>query len=138
MRLDPRAAVAHAVARALRAGGRGGTSLPGKLMLAMDPAAITRLAKALPRGSAVVSATNGKTTTAGFASSILDAAGISTVHNMAGANMAGGVVSALLDRRPGDQLGLFEVDEFWLDSVAKALAPRALVLGNLFRDQLDR
>jgi UDP-N-acetylmuramyl tripeptide synthase len=138
VKLDPRAALARAVGRALRAGGRGGTSLPGKLMLAMDPAAIKRLAKPLPRGSAVVSATNGKTTTAGFASSILDAAGISIVHNMAGANMAGGVVSALLDRRPGDQLGLFEVDEFWLDSVAKALAPRALVLGNLFRDQLDR
>ncbi len=135
---DPRAALARTAGRVLRASGRGGTSLPGKLMLAMDSEAIARLAKPLALGSVVVSATNGKTTTAGFASSILAAAGIPIVHNMAGANMSGGVVSALLERQADQQLGLFEVDEFWLDSVASALAPRTLVLGNLFRDQLDR
>ena len=35
-------------------------------------------------------------------------------------------------------MGLFEVDEFWLGPVAAQLAPRAVLLGNLFRDQLDR
>jgi lipid II isoglutaminyl synthase (glutamine-hydrolysing) len=39
--------------------------------------------------------------------------------------------------RDGDT-GLFEVDEFWLDQVAADLRPRALLLANLFRDQLDR
>ena len=136
--LDVRAAIARSVGRAARAVGRGGTSLPGKLMLRMDAGAITRLAATLPRGSVVISATNGKTTTAALAASILEAAGIATVHNVAGANMAGGVASALLDRRAGAQLGLFEVDEFWLDAVTAALAPRAIALGNLFRDQLDR
>ena len=34
--------------------------------------------------------------------------------------------------------GLFEVDEFWLGQVAGELRPRAMLLGNLFRDQLDR
>ena len=130
--------VARGAGRLLRAGGRGGTSLPGKLMLRMDPAAIARLAAQLPRGSVVVSATNGKTTTAAFAAAILDAAGITTVHNVAGANMAGGIASALLDAGADAQLGVFEVDEFWLDSVAAALSPRVLLLGNLFRDQLDR
>ena len=136
--LDVRAAIARGVGRAARATGRGGTSLPGKVMLRMDAGAITRLAATLPRGSVVVSATNGKTTTTALAASILEAAGIATVHNVAGANMAGGVASALLDRRRGAELGLFEVDEFWLDSVTAALAPRAIALGNLFRDQLDR
>ncbi len=37
----------------------------------------------------------------------------------------------------GDE-GLFEVDEAWLPRVAEQLEPRLLVLGNLFRDQLDR
>ena len=65
------------------------------------------------------------------------------VHNRAGANMAGGVASTLLAAaRRGNaidgELGLFEVDEFWLDRVAAQLRPRAMVLGNLFRDQLDR
>ena len=35
-------------------------------------------------------------------------------------------------------MGLFEVDEFWLGPVAAELEPRAVLLGNLFRDQLDR
>jgi UDP-N-acetylmuramyl tripeptide synthase len=136
--VDLRAALARTAGRVVRAGGRGGTSLPGKLMLRMDGAAIERLGAALPRGSVVVSATNGKTTTTALAAAILEAAGVSTVHNVAGANMAGGVVSALLDRSDEAQLGLFEVDEFWLEEVARALSPRAIVLANLFRDQLDR
>jgi UDP-N-acetylmuramyl tripeptide synthase len=66
------------------------------------------------------------------------------VHNRAGANMAGGVASALADaarlggRELDGDLGLFEVDEFWLGPVAEELEPRAMLLGNLFRDQLDR
>ncbi|MGI8506408.1 MAG: MurT ligase domain-containing protein, partial [Solirubrobacteraceae bacterium] len=69
--------------------------------------------------------------------------GIELVHNGAGANMAGGVASTLLEAaRPGGkidgELGLFEVDEFWLDRVGPQLHPRAMLLGNLFRDQLDR
>jgi UDP-N-acetylmuramyl tripeptide synthase len=58
--------------------------------------------------------------------------------------MAGGVASALAAaaRRGGraltGDLGLFEVDEFWLGPVVEELEPRAMLLGNLFRDQLDR
>ena len=75
--------------------------------------------------------------------SILERRGARLVHNRAGANMAGGVASALLAAaRPGNamagELGLFEVDEFWLGAVVEELEPRALLLGNLFRDQLDR
>ena len=138
MTIDVPATIARSVGRAARATGHGGTSLPGKLLLRMDSGAITRLAGGLREGSVLVSATNGKTTTAALAASVFDAAGISTVHNVAGANMAGGVASALLDRDPLARLGLFEVDEFWLDEVAAAVGPRAILLGNLFRDQLDR
>jgi lipid II isoglutaminyl synthase (glutamine-hydrolysing) len=133
-----RAALARGVARAARAGGHGGTSLPGKVLLRLDPGAIERLGRALPDGNVLVSATNGKTTTTALAASILERAGVPTVHNVAGANMAGGVASALLERSAQSRLGLFEVDEFWLPAVAAALEPRAIVLGNLFRDQLDR
>ena len=138
MTIDVPAAIARSVGRAARAAGHGGTSLPGKLLLRMDSGAITRLVGGLREGSVLVSATNGKTTTAALAASVFDAAGIATVHNVAGANMAGGVASALLDRDARARLGLFEVDEFWLDEVAAAVGPRAILLGNLFRDQLDR
>jgi UDP-N-acetylmuramyl tripeptide synthase len=75
--------------------------------------------------------------------SVLDQAGVSVVHNRAGANMAGGVASTLVAAahprgRMDGQLGLFEIDEFWLDRVVPQLEPRAILLGNLFRDQLDR
>jgi UDP-N-acetylmuramyl tripeptide synthase len=142
--LDAKIAAARTVGEVVRRAGRGGgTSLPGKVLTRLDPKAIERLAGRLPAGSAVVSATNGKTTTAAMAASVLERAGTALVHNRAGANMAGGVASALLDaaRRGGGidgQLGLFEIDEFWLDRVAPQLHPRALALGNLFRDQLDR
>ncbi|MEA2158821.1 MAG: hypothetical protein QOD66_1201 [Solirubrobacteraceae bacterium] len=128
---------------ARRAGRGGGTSLPGKVLMRMEPHAIAELASRLTRGSVVVSATNGKTTTAGMIASILQRSEIPIVHNRAGANMAGGIASTLLAaaRSRGEidgELGLFEVDEFWLDRVSTELQPRAILLSNLFRDQLDR
>jgi UDP-N-acetylmuramyl tripeptide synthase len=58
------------------------------------------------------------------------------VHNRAGSNMTWGVATALLEQR-GEE-GLFEVDEAWLPRITSELEPRLIVLGNLFRDQLDR
>jgi lipid II isoglutaminyl synthase (glutamine-hydrolysing) len=145
MRLAAGVTAAKAVGGLARATGRGGgTSLPGKLLTRLEPHAIRRLAGRLERGSVVISATNGKTTTAAMVSAILERTGARLVHNRAGANMAGGVASALAAaaRRGGRELdgdaGLFEVDEFWLAPVVAELAPRALLLANLFRDQLDR
>ncbi len=147
--LDARVAAAKTLGALLRhtrrgpASGSAGTSLPGKLLIRLEPHAIARLAGGLHDGSAVVSATNGKTTSAAMAAAILEHAGHRLVHNRAGANMAGGIASTLVaasDRsgRPRGDLGLFEVDEFWLAPIVAELAPRALLLGNLFRDQLDR
>jgi UDP-N-acetylmuramyl tripeptide synthase len=142
--LGAKIAAARAVGELARRAGRGGgTSLPGKLLMALEPGAITELSARLPRGSVVISATNGKTTTAAMVASVLRQAGIPVVHNRAGANMAGGVASTLLAAaraggRIDGELGLFEIDEFWLDRVTPELRPRGILLGNLFRDQLDR
>jgi len=135
---------ARAVAGLARRAGRGGgTSLPGLVLMRLEPHAIGELGARLSRGSAVISATNGKTTTAAMSASVLGQAGVSLVHNRAGANMAGGVASTLLaaargGRHMDGELGLFEVDEFWLDAMVRELQPRAILLCNLFRDQLDR
>jgi len=131
-------AAARAAGALSRRTGRGGTSMPGRLLMRLEPEAIGRLAARLREGSVVISATNGKTTTAAMVAAILERTGRRLVHNRAGANMAGGVASALLDARGPADLGLFEVDEFWLPQVARELRPRALLLANLFRDQLDR
>ena len=130
-------AVARAAGRLSRlARTGGGTTVPGKLIWKLDPGAIDRLAARLPLGSAVISATNGKTTTAAMAASILGER-FRLAHNRSGANLVSGVASALLAAR-GAELGLFEVDEGALPEVARRLRPRAVCLGNLFRDQLDR
>ncbi|MBV9535126.1 MAG: Mur ligase family protein [Solirubrobacterales bacterium] len=142
--LGPKIVAARAVGGLARRAGRGGgTSLPGKLLVGLDRHAIGELAGRLPDGCAVVSATNGKTTTAAMTASVLKRRGLRLVHNRAGSNMTGGVASALLDAAgPGGeiegQLGLFEVDEFWLGRLVAELRPRAILLSNLFRDQLDR
>jgi UDP-N-acetylmuramyl tripeptide synthase len=145
MMLAPKLAAAKAVGSLVRRAGRGGgTSLPGKVLTRLEPHAIGLLAGRLAHGSVVISATNGKTTTAAMVAAVLERSGHRVVHNRAGANMAGGVASALADasRRGGRTLdgdiGLFEVDEFWLGPIVEELEPRALLLGNLFRDQLDR
>ena len=130
-------ALARAIGAASRASGRGGgTTLPGRVLLRLEPGAIGRLGTRLEGGSAVVSATNGKTTTAGMIAAVLAAEGRAPVHNRAGSNMTWGVATALLERRGHE--GLFEVDEAWLPKVVAELEPRLIVLGNLFRDQLDR
>jgi lipid II isoglutaminyl synthase (glutamine-hydrolysing) len=132
-------ALARAARAASRRTGRGGTTAPGRLLLRLDEHAIERLGKRLGDGSVCLSATNGKTTTASMLSEILERAGERVVHNRAGSNMHWGIATALLDAgREPDELGLFEVDEAWLPTVARQLDPRALVLCNLFRDQLDR
>jgi lipid II isoglutaminyl synthase (glutamine-hydrolysing) len=128
------ARAAGRLSRLARAG--GGTTVPGKLLWKLDPDAVDALARRLPLGSALVSATNGKTTTAAMTAEILGGRA-RLAHNASGANLVSGVASTLLASR-GAELGLFEVDEAALPEVVRRVQPRALCLGNLFRDQLDR
>jgi UDP-N-acetylmuramyl tripeptide synthase len=149
--------VAHLAAAASRlVGAGGGTTIPGRLAMAVAPGIVTDLAARFPHGVVLVSGTNGKTTTSRLLGGILDAAGFDVVHNRAGANLLTGIASAMLARtsvsgaiRPlrraggggGEArgaIGLFEVDEFTLPAAVEATRPAALVLLNLFRDQLDR
>ncbi len=137
MRLTVEMSAARLVGRVSRAAGRGGgTTLPGKLLWKIDPGAIDVLAGRLPSGAAVVSATNGKTTTCAMLARILGKRH-RLAWNNAGANLASGVASTLLSATDAE-LALLEVDEFALPEVMQRVRPRVVALGNLFRDQLDR
>ena len=114
----------------------GGTTIPGKALWRLDPTVVDRLAATLPEGVAVMSATNGKTTTTAMAAEILGERH-RLAWNRAGANLLSGIASALVEGRNAD-LGLFEVDEGALPEAIARLRPRVVTLGNLFRDQLDR
>jgi len=137
MRLALELALARSAGRLSRLAGRGGgTTIPGKILATIDPGSLSTLAARLPRGTAAISATNGKTTTAALVAAIV---GKSTrlAHNDSGANLVSGVASTLIEARNAE-LGLFEVDEGAFPEVARRIRPRAVCLGNLFRDQLDR
>src|SRR5436305_2479805 len=94
--LTAEAAAARAVAALSRVAGRGGgPTLPGKLLWKLDPGAIDALARRLPRGSVLFSATNGKTTTSAMVAEILRPS-LRVAHNSSGANLVSGVASTLL------------------------------------------
>src|SRR5919108_1562931 len=96
VRLAVEIALARAAGSLSRLAGRGGgTTLPGKILATVHPAALGELARRLPLGTALVSATNGKTTTAAMVAEILEGK-VVLAHNRAGANLVSGVASALL------------------------------------------
>jgi UDP-N-acetylmuramyl tripeptide synthase len=137
MRLGLETIAARGVGRLSRAVGRGGgTTLPGKLLWKLDPGAVDALAARLTSGIALVSATNGKTTTTAMAARMLGA-DHRLAWNRAGANLLSGIASALVSAQ-GAEIGLFEVDEGALPEAIQRTRPRVLTLSNLFRDQLDR
>jgi lipid II isoglutaminyl synthase (glutamine-hydrolysing) len=137
MRLAAEITAARAVAGLSRLVGAGaGMTVPGKLLSKLDPGAIDKLAARLPAGTVAVSATNGKTTTSAMTAEILQPR-FRLAHNRSGANLVSGVASTLL-ASGGAELGLFEVDEGALPEVMRRVRPQAVLLGNLFRDQLDR
>lgn len=131
-------------ATASRGLGRGGgTTVPGDVALAIDPGVLAKLGSTLPRGSVLVTGTNGKTTTTGLIAAVLEASGERVLTNASGANLVFGLVAAAVAQaRPmggarADR-AVFEVDELSLERAAVELRPRLAVVLNLLRDQLDR
>ncbi|HVX20530.1 MAG TPA: MurT ligase domain-containing protein [Acidimicrobiales bacterium] len=122
----------NALSRTLRLG--SGTVLGGRAGLAVDPGLLARLAAGRP--VALVSGTNGKTTTTRLLAVAL-ADGDPVVTNGTGANMPAGHVAALAAGSRSAPVVL-EVDESYLPGLVRSLAPAAVVLLNLSRDQLDR
>jgi len=121
----------------------GGTTLPGDVARAIDPKILTELASDLTHGSIVITGTNGKTTTARIVSWLLEGAGHRVVSNRAGANLIFGATAAALNRAGANgtlkaDWGVFEIDEASLPRAIKEIQPRATLVMNLFRDQLDR
>jgi lipid II isoglutaminyl synthase (glutamine-hydrolysing) len=126
----------RATAWASRATRRGaGTHVAGRVMLRLDPQLLERLGGG--RRVALVSATNGKTTTTRFLRVALETTGAKIASNHTGANMPAGLAIAV-GRAPDAPVAILEVDERWLRKVVDPLDAELLVLGNLSRDQLDR
>ncbi len=121
----------------------GGSALPGLFAEQADDEILAKLGSRIKAGSIVVTGTNGKTTTTKMIQEILESMEYKIITNKSGSNLSRGVVSTLIERigwggRYTEELGLFEVDEASMPAVCKALKPKAVLVLNLFRDQLDR
>lgn len=122
--------------------GVGGT-WPGHIALKLYPGILRELEDKLAHGSVLITGTNGKTTAAKMLTAILRASSFRVVHNPTGANLLNGIASALIADgdflgRPRSQIGVFEIDEASFPQAFALYNPEAVVVLNLFRDQLDR
>jgi len=127
-----------------RATGRGGgTTFPGDVARAIDRGVLRKLAADLTGGAVLITGTNGKTTTSRLVAALLEGLPARVVANRSGANLiygatAAAVTRADLDGRLRADWAVFEIDEATLPIAVEEIQPRAVVVGNLFRDQLDR
>jgi lipid II isoglutaminyl synthase (glutamine-hydrolysing) len=118
-----------------RAAGRGdGSVIGGWIGLKIDPDLLAHLAAG--RQIALISGTNGKTTTTRLTTAAMGVLG-RVATNSFGANMPTGHTSALA-RAGATPYAVLEVDEHYLAQVLAATNPRVVALLNLSRDQLDR
>ncbi|MFC3998451.1 MurT ligase domain-containing protein [Nocardiopsis sediminis] len=118
-----------------RATGRGdGSVIGGRIALKVEPDLLSKLSRG--RRLALVSATNGKTTTTRLIAAALRELG-EIATNEHGANMPTGHITAL-SNHPHARNGVLEVDEKYLPQVLRATNPAVVVLMNLSRDQMDR
>ncbi|WP_172458381.1 Mur ligase family protein [Actinomyces bovis] len=127
----------------LRAGGTGGTALPGLVMEKSDPGFLKRTLDQLPLGVIVVSGTNGKTTTTKMVVELLSSQGLKVLTNRTGSNFVRGVLASLLTEvdsggRVDADVAVLELDEAHAVRFIQRVRPRAALLLNVMRDQLDR
>jgi UDP-N-acetylmuramyl tripeptide synthase len=117
--------------------GRGrGETLSGRVILALDSKAITKLSS--NRDIVLISGTNGKTTaTKNLAQILRTFAGEGVSTSETGANMPAGIAS-LLAHKPRNRFAVIECDEMYLPEIYRATKPRVVVFLNLSRDQLHR
>ncbi|WP_326563220.1 MurT ligase domain-containing protein [Micromonospora sp. NBC_01796] len=134
-----RAKVASSVSRTAaalsRAAGRGdGSVIGGWIGLKIDPDLLAHLSAG--RAIALISGTNGKTTTTRLTAAAVGVLG-PVATNSFGANMPSGHTSALA-KAGNTPYAVLEVDEHYLAQVLEATEPHVVALLNLSRDQLDR
>lgn len=115
--------------------GRGrGTVIGGGVALRIDPSTLSRLAAG--RTTAIVTATNGKSTTTTMLAAAVRTQG-RVAHNDLGSNMESGLIVAL-DADRAAPWAILEVDELYLGPIMRATRPRVLTLMNIARDYLER
>ena len=121
----------------------GGSAFPGLFVERIQPDFVARTLSDLPKGVAIVSGTNGKTTTTKMVVELLESQGLKVFTNRTGSNFSRGVAAALLGEidnhgKLSADIAVLELDEAHGAKFAQEIKPRYSLLLNVMRDQLDR
>lgn len=118
-----------------------GTNFPGEVALRICPDFIGKVDK--PGKIAVVTGTNGKTTTSNLLASLLRESGFDVLSNEYGSNIKTGVATALLNgvtwnNHSFKEIALLEVDERSAIRIYPYMTPDYVIVTNLSRDTIMR
>jgi lipid II isoglutaminyl synthase (glutamine-hydrolysing) len=127
----------------LRWAGKRGSALPGRVIEKIDKNFLARAMKRIPGGVVLVSGTNGKTTTTKMIAGILKQNGRVVLTNSTGSNFTRGIVSTIVHHVPWNgridfDIAVIELDEAYAAKFVEQVQPRACVILNIMRDQMDR
>lgn len=126
----------------LRLCGHHASTLPGLVIKKVDPNFLKRILRDLPLGVAVISGTNGKTTTTKMVVELLEKNGLRVFTNDSGSNWARGVASSAVAKMQRGKLdfdiAVLELDEAHAVKFVHQIKPDFSLLLNVLRDQLDR
>lgn len=116
----------------------GGSSLPGKLTLKLDPNILQSFSQKYDL--VIITGTNGKTLTTALSVRVLREKYDQVLTNPTGSNMEQGIVTTFITAPRAKKKGLavLEVDEANVPIVCRYITPKAFVFTNIFRDQMDR
>lgn len=131
------------VARISRWLGNSGAALPGYVIERFYPRFLPLALSRLPAGVVVISGTNGKTTTTKLIADCLETLGIEAMTNRSGSNFVRSIISVVVDKsslagKLPFEIAILEQDEAYAARLAAIHPPRAAVVLNVMRDQMDR
>ncbi|MEO6509015.1 MAG: MurT ligase domain-containing protein [Patescibacteria group bacterium] len=120
-----------------------GSTWPGHIALKLNPHFVKDILSNSPTKVILIAGTNGKTTTSTLLRFLLEKEGKTVFQNEEGANLLNGIASNLIKHatisgKIKDEFAVFEVDENSLPLILDQSSPEAVIVLNLFRDQLDR
>ena len=125
----------------LRKTGRGGTAIPGIVAMKVAKNILATVSDGME--IVVVTGTNGKTTSCNMIEHALTSAGCDCLLNKSGANLLHGIAADLICNatwtgKPKSHYAVLECDEAALKQLVPFINPKAIVVTNLFSDQVDR
>lgn len=129
--------------RLVRMAGGHGSALPGLIVEHLDKRFLAHTLSGLPHGVAIITGTNGKTTTTHMLVQLLRRNGLKVLTNASGSNLTRGLISTVIEhstysgKLPYD-IAVFELDEAFAPVFTRQVSPRILLALNVMRDQLDR